>query len=106
MLKNTQQNKDYEVVMVKPAIIDLARQFSFSVKFEKPNNLLVRFHREIEGTDDYVMIDVWYSGKPHKKMTVGVYKKDLETPDRSAFEHHVSKERLVEIFSNPNIILK
>ena len=103
MLKNTQPEGVNNRIMSRTSIIELASRFSFTIKFERPRNTLVRFHRD-EGTEEYTMIDVWYSAK-RPKLTVGVYKKDLPTKDKSAFLHDVSEEDLVEVFNNPNSIL-
>lgn len=68
-------------------IINLAKEFSFEVLFRKPENCLIRFHR------DNVKIDLW-----HSKMTVAIY---IAEHTRDKYLYEVSKDDLVEIFANP-----
>ena len=99
MLKNTME-QPYKQRKGKQGIIDLASQFGFVVDFERPNNCLVRFKRDY-GTSEYVRIDVWYS-----KWTVGVYRKQWTEFEGQRYAHNVTEDDLVEIFANPEYILK
>lgn len=68
-------------------IIQLAKKFSFSTVFQKPDNKLLRFKR------DDVMVDVWYS-----TMTVGFYHNGT-----ARYVKNVDYNDLPEVFSNPEL---
>lgn len=95
MLVNTKPN---QLPLQKPTrqqVIDLAKQFSFEIDFERENTHLVRFKRD-EDTEDYVRVDVWFlSG------TVGIYSKKFKAEHGSRYFYQVDVETLAEMFSNP-----